>query len=329
MKTKKDLPSLLGMQINWSKIVAILCIIVIMLTSIMLPMTATLTVASEDIPQTNPVIATINARLEEIRNEGYTIVSYALNIENTNKPNPLGSNQFSNMEQALQDNLDVIVSSVQLKYANDTNTYSFKTEQECSAFVAQIDSIQSQGEYTITKATQEYSTITSTETLATKIADITEAKKQELQRQESIRLAKAKTAVTTSRSGSSLSKGKGSNAVIKNYTYISSKYGTRSRGWHTGVDFATPRGTPIYSWKSGTVTFAGWSGGYGKYIIVDHGNGQMSCYAHCNDIAVSVGQQVSQGQVIGYVGTTGNSTGYHLHFEIKVNGNFVNPLSYL
>ena len=100
-------------------------------------------------------------------------------------------------------------------------------------------------------------------------------------------------------------------------------------GFHTGIDLAAPAGTHIYSWRSGTVTFAGWSGGYGNFIIVDHGDGFVTRYAHCSKIAVTKGQTVSQGQVIGYVGTTGNSTGNHLHFEVKVNGNFVNPRNYL
>ena len=98
---------------------------------------------------------------------------------------------------------------------------------------------------------------------------------------------------------------------------------------HTGVDFAAAGGTHIYAWKSGTVTFTGWSGGYGNFIIIQHNNGTVSRYAHCSGYAVSAGQTVSKGQTIGYVGTTGNSTGNHLHFEIQVNGSFVNPLNYL
>ena len=98
---------------------------------------------------------------------------------------------------------------------------------------------------------------------------------------------------------------------------------------HTGVDFAAYSGTKIYSWKSGKVTFAGWSGGYGNFIEVSHDDGTISRYAHCSKLNVSLGQIVKKGQTIGYVGSTGNSTGPHLHFEIKVNGNFVNPLSYL
>ncbi len=98
---------------------------------------------------------------------------------------------------------------------------------------------------------------------------------------------------------------------------------------HTGVDIIAPCNTSIYAWKTGTVIHAGWYGGYGKFIIIDHGDGMITRYGHCNSIAVSVGQTVSQGQVIGYVGSTGRSTGYHLHFEVLIGGKFVNPMNYL
>ena len=98
---------------------------------------------------------------------------------------------------------------------------------------------------------------------------------------------------------------------------------------HKGVDFAASTGTPIYAAAAGTVTSAGYSGKAGNLIIINHGNGLLTYYMHCNTIFVSAGQKVSKGQNIGQVGTTGNSTGPHLHFQVMNNGTPVNPMNYL
>jgi murein DD-endopeptidase MepM/ murein hydrolase activator NlpD len=91
---------------------------------------------------------------------------------------------------------------------------------------------------------------------------------------------------------------------------------------HTGVDWAAPRGTPIIASGNGVVKSAGWSGGYGRQVIIRHANGYETSYSHQNAIAdgVSQGARVRQGQVIGYVGATGLATGNHLHYELHVNG---------
>ena len=111
--------------------------------------------------------------------------------------------------------------------------------------------------------------------------------------------------------------------------YVSSPYGWRSGSFHTGTDIAGPAGTPIYSYKSGLVTFAGWQTSYGNIIKVDHGNGLSTWYAHCSSFTVSAGTQVSQGQVIAKMGSTGWSTGNHLHFEVRINGVHTNSYNYI
>jgi murein DD-endopeptidase MepM/ murein hydrolase activator NlpD len=109
---------------------------------------------------------------------------------------------------------------------------------------------------------------------------------------------------------------------------ITSGFGPRWGGFHEGIDIGVPCGTPIHAAASGTVIFAGWMDGYGNFVIIDHGGGLATAYAHQSAIYVS-GGSVSQGQVIGAVGSTGHSTGCHLHFEVRVNGTPVNPLNYL
>lgn len=104
---------------------------------------------------------------------------------------------------------------------------------------------------------------------------------------------------------------------------------TGYRTFHKGVDFANGYGTIIKASKSGVVGYSGWMQGYGKVIIINHSNGQQTVYAHQQALYVNVGDSVQQGQAIGEVGSTGNSTGPHLHFEIRINGQCVDPMKYL
>lgn len=110
---------------------------------------------------------------------------------------------------------------------------------------------------------------------------------------------------------------------------ITSRFGNRRSGTHTGLDIATSQGTPIKAASSGTVSYAGWKGSYGYLVVIDHTNSIQTYYAHCSKLYVSEGQTVSQGETIAAVGTTGNSTGPHLHLEIRVNGKVRNPQTYL
>jgi M23/M37 family peptidase len=114
--------------------------------------------------------------------------------------------------------------------------------------------------------------------------------------------------------------------------YISSPYGLRFNGteFHQGIDIAADTGTPIIATADGVVTTAGWtSSGYGNMVDIDHGGGIMTRYGHASAVAVTAGQQVRRGQIIAYVGSTGYSTGPHLHYEVRVGGQPVNPASYL
>ena len=113
---------------------------------------------------------------------------------------------------------------------------------------------------------------------------------------------------------------------------ITSRFGVRSSirsSAHTGLDIATSSGTPYSAAASGVVSFAGYKGSYGNLIVIDHGNGVQTYYGHSSKIYVDVGESVSQGETIGAVGSTGNSTGPHLHLEVRINGVAYNPQNYV
>lgn len=123
-------------------------------------------------------------------------------------------------------------------------------------------------------------------------------------------------------------------SAIPTEGYMTSGYGRRRSPFHDrivhhrGVDYGVPRGSPIYATADGIVVFAGWRGSFGKTVIVDHGNGVMTVYAHASRLSVKVGDTITRGAVVGKVGSTGRSTGPHLHYEIWVNGRATNPLHF-
>ncbi len=120
---------------------------------------------------------------------------------------------------------------------------------------------------------------------------------------------------------------------LPGYYSISSGFGWRTLGgysdYHRGIDIPAPNGTPIHAAKGGKVVIATGHGSYGNYVVIDHQNGESTLYAHQSMIGCSVGQWVNQGDIIGYVGSTGYSTGNHLHFEVRINGEAYNPLNYV
>lgn len=140
---------------------------------------------------------------------------------------------------------------------------------------------------------------------------------------------------TNSNTGSSSNSGSSTSSSsfihpLKGAGTISSGYGSRWGSFHKGIDFAAAAGTPVYASAAGKVIYSGYnSGGYGKLVIIEHSNGYQTYYAHNSSLYVNVGENVSQGERIAGVGTTGDSTGNHLHFEIRKNGTPVNPSNYL
>ena len=110
---------------------------------------------------------------------------------------------------------------------------------------------------------------------------------------------------------------------------LTSGFGWRWGRMHEGIDLAVSNGTPVVAAAAGTVIVAGWMGGYGNLVVVDHGGGIATAYGHNTSVTVGVGQQVAQGQLIAYSGNTGHSTGPHVHFEVRINGGAVDPMGYL
>jgi murein DD-endopeptidase MepM/ murein hydrolase activator NlpD len=110
---------------------------------------------------------------------------------------------------------------------------------------------------------------------------------------------------------------------------VTSGFGWRWGRMHEGIDIAVPTGTPVAASAAGQVIHAGWLGGYGNLVVIDHGGGLATAYGHNSSIVVGYGSSVAQGQVVAYAGSTGNSTGPHVHFEVRVNGSPVDPLGYL
>lgn len=171
------------------------------------------------------------------------------------------------------------------------------------------------------------------------LADEIDDLMKELQRQEAAAAAAARPSGGGSSGGGGGNSGAsvmGSGSFVWPATsyLVTSEYGYRIhplqgvQKFHSGVDIGAGAGTPIYAAAAGTVATATYNDSYGNYVLINHGGGNSTLYAHMSSMAVSSGAYVTQGQVIGYVGSTGWSTGPHLHYEVRLNGSTVNPLSY-
>lgn len=183
--------------------------------------------------------------------------------------------------------------------------------------------------------------------LASKSAEIEEIAgdiKEHASKLAALEAAAAEAARKQNEANSTHSGNAGSSVIVGNGTFahpcpgyrrISSYFGYRKQPLpgastnHKGMDFAAATGTPIYAAMAGTVISSGYSGNAGKMIVINHGNGMTTYYMHCNVLFVRAGEKVTKGQNIAQVGSTGNSTGPHLHFQVNVNGVPTNPLNYL
>ena len=116
------------------------------------------------------------------------------------------------------------------------------------------------------------------------------------------------------------------------YGRIASRYGYRTtpwRGFHSGIDIRAPFGAPVHSTAKGRVEYSGWRQGYGRTVVIDHGNGISTLYGHNSKLLVNAGEVVKKGQAVALVGLTGYTTGTHCHYEVKIHGSAVNPISFL
>lgn len=167
--------------------------------------------------------------------------------------------------------------------------------------------------------------------LANTEAEIMETIESDRDAQRKIDAEIARMSSSSSNAPDNYTPGSGRLAYPTSYRTISAGYPNyKSGAYHGGVDFRCPTGTPVYASDSGYVAIAkNLTYSYGRYILINHGNGLSTLYAHNSQLLVSQGQAVERGQLIAYSGSTGNSSGPHCHFEVRLNGNRVNPLSYL
>jgi murein DD-endopeptidase MepM/ murein hydrolase activator NlpD len=243
----------------------------------------------------NFLTETIDEYLEQLNNDGYYIVSFDLNTKLIESYAIIPKSQVNDKElkEVIISSLDVMVLVTKLNIKDDETSYYFKTQEECDEFVGSLNEYIEQ-ETDSEGLVESYKLITSKEVLEEKLNNV-KTEKEKLDAEEAARkaeqerLAEQRKVTVTSR-GSTVRSSYSSGVPLESYVYISSYYGTRNGN--------------IYAWKDGTVTFAGWSGGYGNFIIVQHNDGTVSRYGHCDSFAVSAGQTVTKGQTIGYVGTT-------------------------
>lgn len=270
--------------------------------------------------QNNYFTSTIDEYIQELEEQGYKIVSKeldttAVRTQTVNK-SVVSFNKSKYYKASSTFDKDFVRKIIKVnifgtKITIGTEIFYFKNSTDALAFVNKLNE-QIKTEYSIIENVEiNKDEITSQSTLDKKIEDAKterqeiEQRQRELEQKKKEKAQRQKTQVTSRGGGYSRISTK---APLKSYIYISSYYGQRWGKMHTGIDFAANGGTPIYAWKSGKVTYKGWCGGYGNFVEIDHGDGTVSRYAHMSGYNCSLGDTVSAGYIIGYVGTTGNST---------------------
>ena len=284
--------------------------------------------------------------IEELTEQGYIVTSKALDKEAILKdvqdknvyPNrirtPLLKASSTFDKELIPKIIDVNISAT--KITINTEVFYFKNSTDALAFVDKLNE-QIKTEYSIIENIEiNKDDLTDQSVLDKKIEDAKterqeiEQRQRELEQKKKEEEAKQRQYKVTSRGGDySRTSSQGTRFPLASYVYVSSFYGQRWGKLHTGIDLAASSGTYVYAWKSGTVTLSSWAGGYGNCILIKHSDGTTSRYAHLSGYNCSVGDKVAAGKLIGYVGSTGNSTGPHLHFEVIINGSTVNPAPYL
>lgn len=229
-------------------------------------------------------------------------------------------NQQKKVDALLKEIRDIIKSKVRLEIAY-TEEYANNTDDSIEEILLKYDGLENFTEESLEELKKEQDKLIEKKEQERKSKEEQKRLEEEAERKETER----QEAISNSSSGDYVYPASG---------YISSYYGNRSDPftgesvWHTGIDIANSIGTPILAMDSGVIEEAFWNGGYGNMVLINHGNGIKSRYGHLDSYKVSVGDYVEKGQVIGLMGTTGYSTGSHLHFETYRNGERVNPLSF-
>lgn len=244
------------------------------------------------------------------------------------------------MLQQIQEKADAITQSrkeleEELTAQQEAKTVLEQLEQELLDQRGEADTLMLQLEEAYANLSDEFlANEAEEEALRKQVMDAQAAYEKALSAEEAARLAEANKNNVAGGAGSVSASGFIS-PLPKGSTWVSCAYGWRNhplwgdRRFHHGVDLAASQGTPIYAIAAGTVTIASYGNANGNYVSLSHGGGYGSIYCHMTHYTVSAGQSVSQGQIIGYVGSTGWSTGPHLHFEIHKNGSSTNPMSYI